>query len=125
MTDKEKQLKVIREQLAKNADETQAVKGLQNAFKFSSRVFKLLDSDDKLPKTWRECLEDALSIGDSLQAIHYYQKHIDEYHLEGYEKALMQQACLEAISAFGNYLPTLVDIQNDLFEEAKHKEGDK
>lgn len=45
--------------------------------------------------------------------------------MTGKEKVLMQQACLEAISAFGNYLPTLVDIQNDLFEEAKHKEGDK
>lgn len=126
MTDeKEEQLKVIREQLAKNADEMQAIKGLQNALKLSSKVLKSLDSEEKIPKTWRECLEDTLAIGDSLQSIYYYQKHIDEYDLETYEKTLMWQACLEAINAFGSYLPTLIDIQNDLYEEAKEKEGDK
>lgn len=126
MTDeKEEQLKVIREHLAKNADEMQAIKGLQNALKLSSKVLKSLDSDGKIPKTWRECLEDTLAIGDSLQSIYYYQEHIDEYDLEAYEKTLMRQACLEAINAFGSYLPTLIDIQNDLYEEAKEKEGDK
>lgn len=126
MTDEnEEQLKVIREHLAKNADEMQAIKGLQNALKLSSKVLKSLDSDEKIPKTWRECLEDALAIGDSLQSIYYYQEHIDEYGLEAYEKMLMRQACLEAINAFGSYLPTLIDIQNDLYEEAKEKEGDK
>ena len=126
MTDeKEEQLKVIREHLAKNADEMQAIKGLQNALKLSSKVLKSLDSDERIPKTWRECLEDALAIGNSLQSIYYYQKHIDEYGLTAYEKMLMQQACLEAINAFGSYLPTLIDIQNDLYEEAKEKEGDK
>lgn len=126
MTDeKEEQLKVIREHLAKNADEMQAIKGLQNALKLSSKVLKSLDSDEKIPKTWRECLEDTLAIGDSLQSIYYYQEHIDEYDLEAYEKTLMRQAYLEAINVFGSYLPTLIDIQNDLYEEAKEKEGDK
>lgn len=125
MTDKKEQLKVIKEQLAKNADEMQAVKELQSALKLSSQILKVLDNDDKFPKTYQECLEDELSIGNSLSAIYRYLKNIDKYHLAGYEKATMQQACLEAIGAFGNYLPVIADIQNDLFSALQERTWSK
>lgn len=113
----EKLLEVIREQLAKNADEVRAIENLQVALKFGTKILKMLGNDNELPKTWRECLADEVAIGNNLQAIYQYQKHIDEYHLEGYEKVVMQRACLETINAFSNYLSVIANIQNNIYEK--------
>uniref|UniRef100_UPI003F55B17E hypothetical protein n=1 Tax=Lactobacillus acidophilus TaxID=1579 RepID=UPI003F55B17E len=121
----EKQLEVIREQLAKNADEVRAIENLQVTLKFGTKILKMLDNDDELPKTWQECLADEVAIANDLQAVYQYQKHIDEYHLEGYEKAVMQRACLETINAFSNYLSVIANIQNNIYEKQVMKESDK
>lgn len=119
----EKLLEGIREQLAKNVDEVRAIENLQVALKFGTKILKMLDNE--LPKTWQECLADEVAIGNNLQAIYQYQKHIDEYHLEECEKVVMQRACLETINAFSNYLSVIANIQNNIYEKQVTKKGDK